>query len=190
MEEYDYVKLESRTSVDKKRSEIRDELPVDLKKSFDKVIRDADSSSAEVKLKPYNLGADDKQLITFYAVQTITYFKYLTNAIDAFLQTVEKNQPPKIFLAHGKFVVLSTHRLVYMGDTVYKNIENDDVKAKVLKCSNALSDGLAITVVNTKNAGLQYPSVAAVQSMVDSVVDISHLARDLKHCLIFAAIQP
>lgn len=190
IEEYDYVKLESRTSVNKKHTDIREELPNELKKSFNKVIRDGDYGSSDIKIKPYNLGVDDKQLITFYAVQTITYFKYLTNAIDAFLQTVEKNQPPKVFLAHGKFVVLNTHRLVYIGDTVYKNIENEEIKAKVLKCANALSDGLAITVTNTKNAGLQYPSVTAVQNMVDSVVDISHLARDLKQCLILAASQP
>jgi hypothetical protein len=38
---------------------------------------------------------NDKQLLAFYAAQVITHGAHLTHAIDAFLQTVEHNQPPK-----------------------------------------------------------------------------------------------
>lgn len=189
IEEYDYVKLESRELIDKKHAEIREALPTELKKSFDNVIKD-DSCARNDKLKLCPMAPNDKQLVAYYATQTVTYFTYLTNAIEAFLQTVERNQPPAIFLAHGKFVVLSAHRLVYIGDTVHRNIENIEAKKKMLACSNALSDNLAITVTKTKNAASQYPSVKAVQDMVDSVVDISHVAKDLKVCMIQLASQP
>lgn len=112
---------------------------------------------------------------------------HLTHAIDAFLNTVEHNQPPKVFLAHGKFVVLSAHRLVHIGDTVHQNLSTPEINAKVLQFSNALSEGLATTVHKIKKAALQFPSVTAVQEMVDSVVDVSHLARDLKMYIVISA---
>lgn len=135
------------------------------------------------------LGQEDKQVLTFYASQAVTHLENLNQAIDAFLQTVEHSQPPKIFLAHGKFVVLSAHKLVHIGDTVHRNISSTDLKAQVLNFANALSAALATSVNKTKFAAQHFPSVTAVQEMVDSVVDISHLARDLKHCLVQAA-QP
>lgn len=121
--------------------------------------------------------------MSFYLAQCTTHAAHLTHAIDAFLQTVEHNQPPKVFLAHGKFVVLSAHKLVHIGDTVHRNVSCSDIRARVLACANALSEALAATVHKTKRAAQQFPSVTAVQEMVDSVVDISHLARDLKMSL-------
>ena len=112
---------------------------------------------------------------------------YLTHAIDAFLNTVEHNQPPKIFLAHGKFVILSAHRLVHIGDTVHQNVTCPEISGKILHMSNALSEGLATTVHKIKQAAMQFPSVSAVQEMVDSVVDVSHLARDLKLCILISS---
>lgn len=69
-----------------------------------------------------SLEADDKRILSFYSGQIITHSAHLTHAIDAFLQTVEHNQPPKVFLAHSKFVVLSAHWLVQVGDTVHRNL--------------------------------------------------------------------
>lgn len=66
---------------------------------------------------------------------------------------------------------------------VHRNVTSGEVRARVLACANVLSDALAATVHKTKRAAQQFPSVTAVQDMVDSVVDISHLARDLKMSL-------
>lgn len=126
-------------------------------------------------------------MLSFYASQCATHSLHLTHAIDAFLNTVEHNQPPKIFLAHGKFVILSAHRLVHIGDTVHQNVSCLEISTKVLQLSNALCEGLATTVHKIKKAALQFPSVIAVQEMVDSVVDVSHLARDLKMYVIVSA---
>jgi enhancer-of-filamentation protein 1 len=133
------------------------------------------------------LDSDDKQVLSFFAAQLVTHHKNLTQAIDAFLQTVEHNQPPKVFLAHGKFVVLSAHKLVHIGDTVHRNVSCKEIKERALNCANALSDALATSVNKTKQAALQFPTVTAVQEMVDSIVDISYSARDLKVCLVQAA---
>lgn len=62
----------------------------------------------------------DRQLAAFYAAQAATYGAHLSTAVEAFLRTIEMGQPPDVFLAHGKFVVLSAHRIVHVGDTVHR----------------------------------------------------------------------
>ncbi|KAB0796548.1 hypothetical protein PPYR_10609 [Photinus pyralis] len=187
LEDYDYVNLESKEAVAQKHAEIRDALPKELKKGYDNLIKNAES--AAIISDKADLDPEDKQVLSFFAAQVITHHNHLTQAIDAFLQTVEHNQPPKVFLAHGKFVVLSAHKLVHIGDAVHRNVLQTDTRTRALNCANALSEALAMSVSKTKQAALQFPSVTAVQAMVDSIVDISHLAKDLKICLVQAA-QP
>lgn len=185
-DEYDYVSLQSKDAVAKNHQEILNELPKELKKGFNNCVKHADDVAFDGDFRS-PLGADDKQLLTFFAAQLITHHNNLTQAIDAFLETVEHNQPPKIFLAHGKFVVLSAHKLVIIGDTVHRNVNSREIKERALNCANGLLDALATSVTKTKLAALQFPSVTAVQEMVDSIVDISHSAKELKVCLVQAA---
>lgn len=178
LEDYDYVSLETKEALAKKNAEIRDALPHDLQKNFENIVKNAENACNE---KPTTeLDPNDKSLLIYYTTQTVTHMGYLQQAIDAFLETVERNQPPKIFLAYGKFVVLSAHNLVNIGDIVHRNVSLQNVKTRVLSCADALSDALKQCVAKTKKAAQHFPSVTAVQEMVDSVVDISHLARDLK----------
>ncbi|XP_043289917.1 enhancer of filamentation 1 isoform X2 [Venturia canescens] len=191
MDDYDYVNLDSREVVAKQREELRASLPQELRSSYDLLVNEADNATIQMPPStPTPMDPNDKQLLAFYAAQVITHGAHLTHAIDAFLQTVEHNQPPKVFLAHGKFVVLSAHRLVHIGDTVHRNVNRNDVRTRILQCANSLNEALAQTVSKTKQAAQFFPSVTAVQEMVDSVVDVSHLAKDLKVAMIQAAQQP
>lgn len=190
LEDYDYVNLESKESVAKQNAEILDDLPDKLRKSFDGLVRESETLAVAVPVEPEDsVDADDRRILSFYAGQIVTHSAHLTHAIDAFLQTVEHNQPPKVFLAHSKFVVLSAHWLVQVGDTVHRNVIRNEVRSRVLSCTNALSEALGSTVHKTKKAALHFPSVTAVQEMVDSIVDISHLARDLKLSMVQASHQ-
>ncbi|EGI68189.1 Enhancer of filamentation 1 [Acromyrmex echinatior] len=230
-EDYDYVNLDSREVVAKQREELRAALPQELRSNYDLLVSEADNAAIQMPpTTPTPMDPNDKQLLAFYVAQVITHGAHLTHAIDAFLQTVEHNQPPKasrivtilvilvppvaflhanhvlelirsvlqvmestfinVFLAHGKFVVLSAHRLVHIGDTVHRNVTRNDVRTRVLQCANALNEALGQTVQKTKQAAQFFPSVTAVQEMVDSVVDISHLAKDLKVAMMHAAQQP
>lgn len=74
----------------------------------------------------------------FYGSQAETYAVYLSNAIDAFILTLEHNQPPKVFVAYSKFVILNAHKLLCIGDTVHRNVVNAKLKASVLERSNQL----------------------------------------------------
>lgn len=192
LEDYDYVSLESSESSAKKNAEFRDALPQELQKKFDTAMQNAEHAAiADCQHCPSKaeLNSNDKSLLTYYATQTITHMKYLTQAIDAFLQTVEHNQPPKFFLAYGKFVVLSAHNLINIGDIVHRNLSESDVKRHVLQYADQLSDALKLCVNKTKMAAQHFPNVTAVQEMVDSIVDISHLACDLKIAMFQAISQ-
>ncbi|XP_015127709.1 breast cancer anti-estrogen resistance protein 1 [Diachasma alloeum] len=190
-EDYDYVNLDSRETVAKQREDIRADLPSDeLRKTYDLLVAEADNAAIQTTTTPTPMDPNDKQLLAFYVAQVITHGAHLTHAIEAFLQTVQHNQPPKVFLAHGKFVVLSAHRLVHIGDTVHRNVTSNEIRTRVLQCANALSEALAQTVSKTKQAAQFFPSVVAVQEMVDSVVDVSLLSKELKVAMIHAAQQP
>jgi enhancer-of-filamentation protein 1 len=184
--------------VARQNAEIREALPDALRKSYDLLVREAEEAAVGRGATEQAPGApgsngqealhpDDLRVLQFYAPQSVEHVNYLTRAIDAFLLTVEHNQPPKVFLAHGKFVVLSAHRLVGIGDSVHRGVTTEVLRSRVIDCANALSKALEATVQKTKRAAMHFPSVSAVQEMVDSVVDVSHLARDLKVTLVTSA---
>lgn len=181
VEDYDYVSFESKDATAKKNSELREAIPENLHKNFDKVVKIAENAAISGgEARSSELNSNDKLLVKYYSAQIVTHMVYLNEAIDSFLKTVEKNQPPKFFIAYGKFVVLSAHNLVSIGDIVHRNISKGDLKIEVEKCTDGLSDSLRDCVLKSKKAAQCFPSVTAVQEMVDSVVDISHLANDLK----------
>ncbi|XP_020714437.1 breast cancer anti-estrogen resistance protein 1 isoform X2 [Ceratitis capitata] len=197
VEDYDYVSFESKDAAAKKNSALREAIPANLKKNFDTVIKAAETTvmaasnvpttvAANNSVKKQELTVKDKKLVCYYAVQISTHMGNLQQAIDSFLETVEKNQPPKFFIAYGKFVVVSAHNLVTIGDIVHRNVSKPELKEKILRCTDALSEALKTCVQKSKKAAAQFPSVTAVQEMVDSVVDISHLAADLKVAMLQA----
>lgn len=195
--EYDYVNLESKETVEKENESIKAALPKDMCQSFDELVKQSEVpvvshtenvpevSTLEKTILP--LDQKDVQLLLFYGVQIETHIMHLTNAIDAFLMTIKNNQPPKVFVGHSKFIIIGAHKLVYIGDSVYRNLNNPDLKTRIMHNSNSLCDSLKTLVSNTKKAASEFPSVVAVQEMVDSVVDVSHLANDLKMSITLAA---
>ena len=204
LEDYDYVKLESRESVDREHKQMKESLPVNLRKSYDNLVKQSHSlvdndhqrilqansntgaAANTANLKPTSvnrLDANDRQVLQFYGNQADLHIQHLNTAIDAFFLTIEENQPPKVFIAHSKFVILSAHKLVFIGDTVHRNVVNTEVRTRVLNSSNALCDGMKNTVAAAKRAAIQFPSVTAVQAMVDSFAAISHLASNLRNAI-------
>lgn len=196
LEDYDYVSFESKDATARKNSSLREAIPENLKNKFDTVLKVAENtvlttannmtSTPNGKKVQTEMTDKDKMLVRYYAVQISTHMGNLRQAIDSFLETVEKNQPPKFFIAYGKFVVVSAHNLVTIGDIVHRNVSKVDLKEKILRCTNNLSEALKTCVLKSKQAAAHFPSVTAVQEMVDSVVDISHLAFDLKTVMLHA----
>uniref|UniRef100_A0A8B9HBM8 Breast cancer anti-estrogen resistance protein 1 n=1 Tax=Astyanax mexicanus TaxID=7994 RepID=A0A8B9HBM8_ASTMX len=129
----------------------------------------------------------DRQLLGFYAEQCEQHFVTLLNAVDAFFGCVAAGQPPRIFVAHAKFVILSAHKLVFIGDTLSRQAAAPDVANRVMDSSNVLCQMLKTVVGATKTAALHYPSTGAVQEMVDRVTDLSHRAQQFKAQLLHMA---
>ena len=133
------------------------------------------------------LDPSDRQVLLFYSEQMDTHSTLLTNSIDAFFSCIESNQGPKVFISNSKFVVVSAHKLVYIGDSLHHTLQNEEVRTRIIQSANHLCDCLKLTVMATKTAALQYPSVPAVQEMVDKVVDVSHSAHILKQLVVQAS---
>lgn len=91
-DDYDYVNLENSRDTAKQR----ESMVQDLQSGFDMLVLDTENGSVQSPTTPTPMDPNDKQLLTFYAAQVITHGTHLTHAIDAFLQTVEHNQPPKV----------------------------------------------------------------------------------------------
>ncbi|XP_075995627.1 enhancer of filamentation 1 [Genypterus blacodes] len=140
------------------------------------------SSSALSPSTP--VSARDRQLLTFYSEQCEQHFVTLLSAVDAFFSCVGAGQPPRIFVAHSKFVILSAHKLVFIGDTLSRQATTPEVANRVMNSSNVLCDLLKTVVAATKTAALNYPNTAAIQEMVDRVTDLSHHAQQFKEQLL------
>ncbi|PNJ71137.1 NEDD9 isoform 1 [Pongo abelii] len=130
------------------------------------------------------VSAQDRQLLCFYYDQCETHFISLLNAIDALFSCVSSAQPPRIFVAHSKFVILSAHKLVFIGDTLTRQVTAQDIRNKVMNSSNQLCEQLKTIVTATKMAALHYPSTTALQEMVHQVTDLSRNAQLFKRSLL------
>lgn len=145
---------------------------------YDTACQNASPAPARTKLHE-----NDLLILNFYASEVSTHIEVLLNAIDAFMKCVDYNQPPKVFIAHSKYVILAAHKLVYIGDTISRNLLNEELRHEVAAKGIVLCDALKGTVVGTKNAALNYPSVSFTQEMVDRVVDVSHAANALRQVI-------
>ncbi|XP_078139215.1 breast cancer anti-estrogen resistance protein 1 isoform X2 [Centroberyx gerrardi] len=125
----------------------------------------------------------DRQLLLFYQEQCEQNVTTVTNAIDAFFTAVNSNQPPKIFVAHSKFVILSAHKLVFIGDTLSRQAKAPEVRARVAQSSNALCDKLKDIVISTKTAALQYPSPGAAREMTERVRELAGCTQQFRMVL-------
>ncbi|XP_033940967.1 breast cancer anti-estrogen resistance protein 1 isoform X2 [Pseudochaenichthys georgianus] len=125
----------------------------------------------------------DRQLLLFYQEQCEQNVTTVTNAIDAFFTAVNSNQPPKIFVAHSKFVILSAHKLVFIGDTLSRQAKGPEVRARVGQSSNTLCEKLKDIVISTKAAALQYPSPGATREMTDRVRELAGCTQHFRMVL-------
>ncbi|XP_053127475.1 breast cancer anti-estrogen resistance protein 1 isoform X2 [Hemicordylus capensis] len=206
MEDYDYVHLQGKEEFEKIQKELlekgniirqgKGQLEHQQLKQFERLEQevtrpiDNDLSNwtppqhyAHVRGGGSALSASDRQLLLFYLEQCEANLTTLTNAVDAFFTAVSTNQPPKIFVAHSKFVILSAHKLVFIGDTLSRQAQAPEVRHKVTHYSNLLCEMLRGIVATTKAAALQYPSPAAAKDMVERVHALANSTQQFRMVL-------
>ncbi|RVE66647.1 hypothetical protein OJAV_G00109600 [Oryzias javanicus] len=207
MEDYDYVHLQGKEDFERQQKELLEKENIikqsqvqlgqeqinQFKKLEQEVIKPVENDVPQwISASPSDSSSTlvctrDRQLLAFYAEQCKQHFVTLLSAVDAFFGCVSAGQPPRIFVAHSKFVILSAHKLVFIGDTLSRQASSPEVANRVMNASNVLCDLLKTVVGATKTAALNYPNTAAVQDMVDRVTDLSHHAQQFKEQLLHMA---
>ncbi|XP_060730850.1 embryonal Fyn-associated substrate isoform X1 [Tachysurus vachellii] len=125
---------------------------------------------------PVSLSLEDSELLSFYSAQSLSHLSCLADAIDSLFSSIQGNQPPRIFVSRGKSLIVTAHKLVFIGDTLARLLSSTDLRAKVTTSSGRLCQALKSVVVATKDAAQNYPSVEATQEMVDRVAELSQHA--------------
>ncbi|XP_029931795.1 embryonal Fyn-associated substrate [Myripristis murdjan] len=125
---------------------------------------------------PVSLSLEDSELLSFYSSQSLAHLSCLADSIDVLFSSVQGNQPPRIFVARGKSLIVTAHKLVFIGDTLSRLLTSADIRAKVTTSGGRLCQALKAVVVATKGAAQNYPSVSATQEMVDRVAELSQQA--------------
>ncbi|XP_077597655.1 embryonal Fyn-associated substrate isoform X2 [Stigmatopora nigra] len=125
---------------------------------------------------PASLSLEDSELLSFYSSQSLAHLSCLADAIDVLFASVRGNQPPRVFVARGKSLIVTAHKLVFIGDTLSRLLASADLRAKITTSGGGLCQALKAVVVATKGAAQNYPSVSASQEMVDRVAELSQQA--------------
>uniref|UniRef100_A0A671M051 Breast cancer anti-estrogen resistance protein 1 n=1 Tax=Sinocyclocheilus anshuiensis TaxID=1608454 RepID=A0A671M051_9TELE len=174
MEDYDYVHLQLKQF---------ERLEQEVSRPINSDISGWTPPSQYPQTPRSKLCMGDRQLLLFYMEQCEANITTLTNAIDAFYSSINNNQPPKIFVAHSKFVILSAHKLVFIGDTLSRQAKSPEVRTRVAQHSNTLCEKLKDIVVSTKTAALQYPSPGAARDMTERVRELAGCTQQFRMAL-------
>ncbi|XP_008113197.2 enhancer of filamentation 1 isoform X1 [Anolis carolinensis] len=207
MDDYDYVHLQGKEEFERQQKELlekeniikQNKMQLEhhqlnqfqwLEQEITKPVEnDISKWKPPQSLHPVNslIASQERQLLLFYSDQCETHFISLLNAIDAFFSCISAAQPPRIFVAHSKFVILSAHKLVFIGDTLSRQLTAQEIRNSVMNSSNQLCELLKSIVMSTKVAALNYPSTSSLQDMVDRVTELSHYAQLFKCSLVHMA---
>ncbi|KAF7235954.1 Embryonal Fyn-associated substrate, partial [Varanus komodoensis] len=163
-DEYDYVHLKGADKVQSKAT---------IPEGSPKLALPGDTAQTEDTV-PTSL--EDSQLLRFYTEQCQNHYTTLLSAIEALLASAGAHQPPKVFVPHGKFVIVTAHKLVFVGDTVSRLASSAVVRARVGAASGALCQALKEAVLAVKGAALRYPSLPAAREMRECVAELSRQA--------------
>ncbi|XP_042320083.1 enhancer of filamentation 1 isoform X2 [Sceloporus undulatus] len=200
MDDYDYVHLQGKEEFERQQKELLEKENIikqskmqlehhqlnQFQRLEQEITKPVENDISKWKppqnLHPVNslVASHERQLLLFYSDQCETNFISLLNAIDAFFSCISAAQPPRIFVAHSKFVILSAHKLVFIGDTLTRQLTTQEIRNSVMNSSNQLCELLKSIVMSTKMAALNYPSTASLQDMVDRVTELSHYAQLFK----------
>ncbi|KAJ7313139.1 hypothetical protein JRQ81_004410 [Phrynocephalus forsythii] len=163
-DEYDYVHLKGADKIQHKPT---------TPEGNPELTPPAESVQPEEMVPP---SPQDSQLLHFYTGQCQSHYATLLSAIEALLGSAAAHQPPWVFVPHSKFVLVTAHKLVFVGDTVSRLASSATVRARVGAASSSLCQALKDAVFSIKAAALQYPSPPAAREMRERVAELSRQA--------------
>ena len=129
--------------------------------------------------KGFMVSLNDRELLEFYKYEIDAQLFVLSEAVKGFFAVVDKNESPKVFVSSSKFIVLSAHKFVYIGDTLSKRIKQGDLRSEIIGVTSKLSNCIKSLVSATKSAALQYPASNAMREMNETVAIVNNVAIEL-----------
>ena len=135
---------------------------------------------SQPRIEVYNLQLQEKEILKKLEIDVPDLITALSIAIDNFIKAVDSRKPPPSFVALGKHVILCAHKLVFVGDCIHQHVSLNSAKQAMQEQCAAMCGTLKKTVASTKHAALQWPSVSAMQDMVDKMFEIATCAHQIR----------
>uniref|UniRef100_A0A674I2B6 Cas scaffolding protein family member 4 n=1 Tax=Terrapene triunguis TaxID=2587831 RepID=A0A674I2B6_9SAUR len=105
------------------------------------------------------------------------YFGGLHKAIRVFTSSLSNNQPPEVFIAQSKLIIMVGQKLV---DSLCQETQEKDIRNDILCSSSQFCSLLKNLAVATKNAAVQYPNTGAVQELQNQADELSKYTQQFR----------
>jgi len=102
---------------------------------------------------------EDSKYLSYYSHHTHTILDQIKGNMDKLHDSLERQESIHSFVAQSKLLVASAHKLVYIGDTLSRNIRQSSVRTIVTDSANSLCDSLKDVILCTKDAALSPPEM-------------------------------
>uniref|UniRef100_A0A8C8SA48 Cas scaffold protein family member 4 n=1 Tax=Pelusios castaneus TaxID=367368 RepID=A0A8C8SA48_9SAUR len=145
---------------------------ISSEKSRENVIEDCDY----VQLQPQPQDLELAKKITL-SENSRLYFGALHKATSVFTSSLSNNQPPEVFIAQSKLIIMVGQRLV---DSLCQETQEKDIRNDILCNSCQFCSMLKNLAVATKNAAMQYPNVDAVQELQNQTDELSKFIQQFR----------
>ncbi|NP_001088375.1 embryonal Fyn-associated substrate L homeolog [Xenopus laevis] len=141
------------------------------------------STLEEREVDPFpEASEEDRHLLHFYATQSHSHLQTLLSCVGTFLGSAS-SQPPRVFVGHGKQLVIAAHKLVFIGDTLGRLLSCPQLQTRLAGEGAALCQALKDVVLATKEAATLYPAPAALKAMAGTVSVLCTCAHSFTHLL-------
>nr|XP_048676669.1 cas scaffolding protein family member 4 isoform X3 [Caretta caretta] len=105
------------------------------------------------------------------------YFDALHKAISVFTSSLSNNQPPEVFIAQSKLIIMVGQKLV---DSLCQETQEKDIRNDILCSSSQFCSLLKNLAVATKNAAVQYPKTGAIQELQNQADELSKYTQQFR----------
>uniref|UniRef100_A0A8C5QTJ1 Cas scaffolding protein family member 4 n=1 Tax=Leptobrachium leishanense TaxID=445787 RepID=A0A8C5QTJ1_9ANUR len=156
------------------------------KEEFEKMQTSSSQKQAESKAEPTKKespttspSADTEQKVELAKKIPLSehchlYFGALLKAIGVFKGSLSTNQPPEIFITHGKLIIMVGQKLV---DQLCQDVKDNESRSDILFRSSELCSLLKNLAMATKTAAMQYPNTAALQELHSRTNELSDYTK-------------
>uniref|UniRef100_A0A8C8VLU5 Cas scaffold protein family member 4 n=1 Tax=Pelusios castaneus TaxID=367368 RepID=A0A8C8VLU5_9SAUR len=155
---------------------------ISSEKSRENVIEDCDYVQLQVSVVPTAKKHNIQNSLELAKKITLSensrlYFGALHKATSVFTSSLSNNQPPEVFIAQSKLIIMVGQRLV---DSLCQETQEKDIRNDILCNSCQFCSMLKNLAVATKNAAMQYPNVDAVQELQNQTDELSKFIQQFR----------